>query len=192
MHVLPQYTLVNELPYAVLWRQAGAPEHTRQRLPPGRSCAVHQQRAALPLLATFRPEETGWDWSGGFALQEPGAVLLKVRSRIGKPAEVVAARGRAEPGTGAWTVSLRPHRDRFAPYRLDNCSRNPLGYYQRNCEEAEEVLGPYSSVVYTWDEPRLPRQVRAAPLFSLFRSSYHDRMAAGAETDRTPARRAPR
>ena len=66
------------------------------------------------------------------------------------------ASARKDP-TRAWTVSLRPHRDRFAPYRLDNCSRNPLGYYQRNCEEAEEVLGPYSSVVYTWDEPRLPR-----------------------------------
>ena len=56
-------------------------------------------------------------------------------------------------------VTLQEYRNVFAPYRVDNCTRSLIGYYQKNCETEEEFLRPYGSTVYTWDEPTLSHQL---------------------------------
>lgn len=48
----------------------------------------------------------------------------------------------------------------FAPYRIDNCSAETLHVQQAGCAEQEDVLKPYSSLPYAWDEPSLPHKVR--------------------------------
>lgn len=50
----------------------------------------------------------------------------------------------------------------FAPYRIDNCSAVVLHVQQAGCEDQEDVLQPYSSLPYAWDEPSLPHKVRCS------------------------------
>jgi len=47
----------------------------------------------------------------------------------------------------------------FAPYRIDNCSAEKLHVQQAGCAEQEDVLQPYSSLPYAWDEPSMPHKV---------------------------------
>lgn len=47
----------------------------------------------------------------------------------------------------------------FAPYRIDNCSAEVLHVQQAGCAEQEDVLRPYSSLPYAWDEPSMPHKV---------------------------------
>lgn len=47
----------------------------------------------------------------------------------------------------------------FAPYRIDNCSAEVLHVQQAGCPEQEDVLRPYSSLPYAWDEPSMPHKV---------------------------------
>jgi hypothetical protein len=49
----------------------------------------------------------------------------------------------------------------FAPYRIDNCSAEVLHVQQAGCAEQEDVLRPYSSLPYAWDEPSMPHKVSA-------------------------------
>ena len=58
-----------------------------------------------------------------------------------------------------WSISISEYQAGFDPYRIDNFTSSPLSYYQYKCESAEETLQPYSSAVYTWDEPYLSHKV---------------------------------
>ena len=158
IHVHPQFTLVNCLSYPVFFRQAATSEASQNYLPPGHSCAIHQQNCELPMLVNFRPEEVGWDWSGSFSPSTPGRTLLKLRNRRGGPSGLVEAHIE-ERIMDTFRVTLEEYRNVFAPYRVDNCTRSLIGYHQKNCDTEEEFLRPYGSMVYTWDEPTLPHQL---------------------------------
>ena len=158
IHVHPQFMLVNCLPYPVFFRQAATPEALQNFLLPGHSCAIHQQSGELPMLVNFRPKEVGWDWSGSFSPRTPGRTLLKLRNRRGGPSGLVEAHIE-ERIMDTFRVTLQEYRNVFAPYRVDNCTRSLIGYYQKNCETEEEFLRPYGSTVYTWDEPTLSHQL---------------------------------
>ncbi|EFJ33778.1 hypothetical protein SELMODRAFT_439146 [Selaginella moellendorffii] len=45
---------------------------------------------------------------------------------------------------------------KFMPYRIDNFLKEKLRFYHKKCQKTENVLQPYSSRDYTWDEPCLP------------------------------------
>ena len=158
IHVHPQFMLVNCLPYPIFFRQAATPEALQNFLLPGHSCAIHQQSSELPMLVNFRPKEVGWDWSGSFSPRTPGRTLLKLRNRRGGPSGLVEAHIE-ERIMDTFRVTLQEYRNVFAPYRVDNCTRSLIGYYQKNCDTEEEFLRPYGSIVYTWDEPTLPHQL---------------------------------
>jgi len=58
-----------------------------------------------------------------------------------------------------WTISISEYQAGFAPYRIDNFTGDVLSYYQHKCESAEGMLQPYSSAVYTWDEPYMSHKL---------------------------------
>ena len=51
------------------------------------------------------------------------------------------------------------HGTNFVPYRIDNCSSQLLHIQQEGCLDQEEVLRPYSSLPYVWDEPSRPHRL---------------------------------
>lgn len=110
----------------------------------------------------MRRHAPGWSWSGGAALDTPGEALLKVRQR--SAGETVLLRLDISAGAGGSALAtLSVHEAAFAPYRLDNCSAETLHVQQVGCIEQEDLLRPYSSLPYAWEEPSMPHKVSCAP-----------------------------
>lgn len=61
--------------------------------------------------------------------------------------------------SGVLQIRLSHEAAGFAPYRLDNCTTLTLHLRQQDCHEQEDILRPYSSLNYAWDEPSLPHKL---------------------------------
>lgn len=158
LYMLPAYLLVNRLPTAIELRQHGTTQ-ALQTVPPGAHCSVIWPSPDTPLKLQIRLLEPGCSWSGATALDQPGESLLKLRQKHQGTTRLLQLLVRAVPGGGVVAV-VSGASTAFAPYRIDNCSSVVLHVQQARCLDQEDVLQPYSSLQYTWDEPSLPHQVR--------------------------------
>ncbi|KAL6783764.1 hypothetical protein ACKKBF_B05705 [Auxenochlorella protothecoides x Auxenochlorella symbiontica] len=156
LHLAPRYLLLNSLDAALQYRQQGT--GAEAELGPGVSCPLRWADAGLPLRLCVRLQEAGWLWSGGFGLDSPGDTFIKVRHRDrGETMLLRVGVAAAAAGTLAVTLSHQPAG--FAPYRLENCSLLTLHARQRRVREQQDVLRPYCSLGYAWDEPARPHQL---------------------------------
>jgi hypothetical protein len=156
VHLLPTYLLVNTLQCEVQLRQYGS-ELVLQSVPPGGHCCVLWPDASLQLKLQFRVAEPGWSWSGAAAVDAPGEALVKIRHR--NRGETLLLQLDVAAASSGIVATLSGRQGGFAPYRLDNCSCETIHVQQAGCVEQEDVLQPYSSLPFAWDEPSLPHRV---------------------------------
>lgn len=148
--VMPRYLLVNHTSVPIQYRQ--------QSVPVERSLLIHSctciqwPDARRPLRLNIRIKESGWLWSGGISLESPGDMFVKVRHRHREETMLLQV-DVSMSRSGVLIARLSHQIDGFAPYRLDNCTNEKIHVRQEGCHEQEDVLRPYSSIPYAWDEP---------------------------------------
>ena len=151
--VSPQFVMSNELGAEILYKQQGAFVETR--IPSGDYSAVKWTDVGLPRKLSVRIHEPGWMWSGGFSLDNAGDMFLKLRHRDRGVTHIVRAEISHSSEDGTKRIVLRSNPGAFTPYRLDNCSLETLTVRQRGVADQQDVLRPYCSLNYTWDEPSM-------------------------------------
>ncbi|DBA81627.1 TPA: hypothetical protein ACH3X1_007382 [Trebouxia sp. C0004] len=157
LHVMPRYMLHNNLQAGVQYKQQG--QSVERDLLAGGARAMHWPDVTKPKLRLcLRLHEAGWLWSGGFALDTPGDLFVKIRHREQEVTRLVRV-DVSTSANGVLAVALSEQEKGFAPYRLDNCTGLKLHLRQKGCIEQDDLLRPYSSLDYAWDEPALPHQL---------------------------------
>lgn len=151
--IAPRYVLRNLLDAPIQYKQQGT--GGERELVPGAVCAVRWTDAGLPPRLCVRVQEAGWMWSGGFLLDVPGDLFVKIRHRD-RGITMLVRVDVAITDAGIIHVTLSHNPSGFAPYRIENCSLETLNARQRGVSEQQDVLRPYCSLNYAWDEPTLP------------------------------------
>eukprot|EP00873_Tetraselmis_striata_P001703 jgi/Tetstr1/421967/TSEL_012866.t1 len=152
LHIYPRYILHNGLDKPLLWRQASAHPSRVCSLPPGASTALTWDDSGEPRRVMVRVHEPSWDWSRGFDVDSPGDTFIKLRQQVRGETLLVGVDVSAS-STGCWVATLSNDAAGFAPYRLDNCTSYTLQCRQRSSTARADVLRPYCSLPFAWDEP---------------------------------------
>ena len=155
--VSPRFIIINQLDIPIHYKQLGA--HVEVLVPPGDYSAVQWVNVNLARKLSVRIQEAGWMWSGGFSLEHAGDVFLKLRHRDRGITRVVRADLSQSSNDGSRRIIFRSNPEDFTPYRLDNCSLETLTVRQKDVIDQQDILRPYCSLNYTWDEPSLPHKV---------------------------------
>eukprot|EP00803_Ostreobium_quekettii_P009393 evm.model.scf_204.12 EVM.evm.TU.scf_204.12 scf_204:78769-93194(-) len=155
LHIMPRYVLHNTLNVNLRYRQQGIP--IERELPSGARRNMHWPDASRPLRLNFRVQEAGWLWSGGILLDSPGDMFVKIRHRHREETILVGV-DVSTSRSGVLTATLS-RQEGFAPYRLDNFTSEKLHIRQESWRDQEDILRPYSSVPFAWDEPAAPHRV---------------------------------
>jgi hypothetical protein len=153
LYLLPRYLVRNTMDVPIQYRQQGT--QLERELDPGAARAVRWADAARPLRLCVRVQEAGWLWSGGFSPDVPGDLFVKIRHRD-RGVTMLVRVDVAATGAGTLLVTLSHHPAGFAPYRLENCTLETLHCRQQRVREQQDVLRPYCSLDYAWDEPAQP------------------------------------
>ena len=156
LSISPRYVLHNLLGVPVQVRQQGAPANTDCELQPGGAIAVRWTDTQLPQQLSVRLQEAGWMWSGGFSLERSADLFVKIRHRDRGITMLMRVDVSSNPREEVLHVTLSHNPEGFAPYRIDNCSLEILHCRQVGVREQQDVLRPYCSLMYAWDEPTRP------------------------------------
>ncbi|UPR03907.1 vacuolar protein sorting-associated protein [Chloropicon primus] len=155
VHIRPRFILTNKLDKEIMYRQEGTKiKHT---LKAGGSQAIHADVASETPKLCVKLEDNAV-WSGYFHLDKPGGIQMKMTGS-GQEESMMLQVDVRELSFETWTISISEYQAGFAPYRIDNFTSDILSYFQQNCEPAEGMLKPYSSAVYTWDEPYMSHKL---------------------------------
>ncbi|PSC70464.1 Methionine gamma-lyase isoform A [Micractinium conductrix] len=157
LYLLPRYLLTNTLDVPIQYKQQGT-QHERE-LAAGASRALRWADMLRPPRLCVRVQEAGWMWSGGFELDSPGDLFIKIRHRDRGVTMLVRVDVATSAASGVLQVTLSHHPAGFAPYRIDNCSLETLHARQYRVREQQDVLRPYCSLHYAWDEPAQPHRL---------------------------------
>ncbi|KAG0604647.1 hypothetical protein M758_10G186100 [Ceratodon purpureus] len=168
----PRFLLANSCKRDLCVKQQGTDAF--ERLPVGQHCHLHWTDMTRALLVSVRFSDHGWDWSGGFAPDKLGDTQVKVRNHTSgttqmlrvevstmAPSDTNSNKG-VGPGTGnlgTCLILLSDDETGFMPYRIDNFSMERIRFHQQKCEKMENMLHPYSSFCYAWDEPCDPHRL---------------------------------
>jgi hypothetical protein len=97
----------------------------------------------------LRFDENGWDWSGGFAPDQLGDILLKMRQQSNRSITMVRVdvscpdppesegkmAGGGSRGVGTCVVVISEDKGGFEPYRIENFSTEVRGERKRKFDE---------------------------------------------------------
>ena len=155
VHIRPRFILTNKLNTAIMYRQEGS--KVKHELESNGTEAIHADTLSEDPKLCVKLENNAV-WSGYFHLDKPGGIQMKMAESRGSESMMLQVDVR-ELAFETWSISISEYQAGFDPYRIDNFTSSPLSYYQYKCESAEETLQPYSSAVYTWDEPYLSHKV---------------------------------
>lgn len=151
--VRPQFVMINQLGIEIHYRQQGTFIDTI--ISADDFSAVHWTDVGLPRKLSVRIHEAGWMWSGGFSLDNAGDIFVKLRHRDRGVTQIVRVEISHSSEDGTKKIILRSNPEAFTPYRLDNCSLETLTIRQKGVVDQQDILRPYCSLDYTWDEPSM-------------------------------------
>ena len=163
--IASRFLLVNHMGRPLLVKQEGASAEryvasgSSDRallVRPGTQCPFHwvSSRVSQRRL-TVRFDEYGWEFCSGFDITHVGSFSLNIRNPHAKKHYI--ARVNIEQQGPTLVVTFEPELPRMPPYRIENTSFETLRFFQENVEDAEQVLLPYKSAKYTWDDLSGPR-----------------------------------
>ena len=154
--IVPRYLLHNTLDVPIQYKQQ---DTTLEReLPAGGARAIRWADASRPLRLSMRVQGAGWQWSGGAILDSPGDTFVKIRHRDRGVTMLVRLDVATGP-LGVLCITLSHQPAGFAPYRIENCTLETLHARQLRVREQQDVLRPYCSLNYAWDEPTRPHKL---------------------------------
>uniref|UniRef100_A0A7I4B673 Uncharacterized protein n=1 Tax=Physcomitrium patens TaxID=3218 RepID=A0A7I4B673_PHYPA len=168
----PRFLLANSCKRDLCVKQHGTDAF--ERLPVGQHCHLHWTDVTRPLLVSVRFSDHGWDWSGGFSPEQLGDTQVKVRNHTSGATQMLRVEvsnmtssdtssirgvGSGSGSLGTCLISLSDDETGFLPYRIDNFSMERIRFHQQKCERMENMLHPYSSFCYAWDEPCDPHRL---------------------------------
>ncbi|GBG24825.1 Vacuolar protein sorting-associated protein 13A [Hondaea fermentalgiana] len=143
---------------------------------PGERTPYHWRDASAPREICVRFDEYGWIWSGGFSIDNIGEFYVRLRNEHTHAVYILrvdVALDRANTsGSSTIFITFRPELPSLPPYRIDNLSLQTLRLYQ-----TQQVLLPYHSCPYTWDDLSLSRMLVVESLASSANSSVGGRNA---------------
>ncbi|KAL8141634.1 hypothetical protein V2J09_014666 [Rumex salicifolius] len=124
------------------------------------------------LLVSVRFDDPGWQWSGCFSPDHPGDQQVKMRNYLSGASYMIRVEvqsaddigqdetmGNTFSNSGTNFILLSDDDTGFMPYRIDNFSKETLRVYQQKCETLETIVHPYTSCLYSWDEPCYPHRL---------------------------------
>lgn len=155
--VSPKFVILNQLNSVIQYRQQGTPIDFR--VLPGEFSPVQWTDIGIQKKISVRIQQAGWMWSGGFSLDHAGDIFLKLRHRDRGITRIVRADISHTSDHETKQIIIRSNPNGFAPYRLENCSLETLTIRQKGVPDQQDVLKPYCSLDYTWDEPSLSHQI---------------------------------
>ncbi|CAM6098991.1 unnamed protein product [Calypogeia fissa] len=167
----PRFLLANVSKQVLCYKQQGTDKF--QRLERGKHSQLHWHDVSREFLVSMRIDEHGWDWSGAFAPDQLGDTQVKVRNhttgmmhmlRVEVSSMLASAGGAQIAGPaggslGTYLILLSDDETGFMPYRIENFTLERLRFHQQKCEKMENMLQPYSSCSYAWDEPCRPHRL---------------------------------
>jgi len=204
VHLIPRYIVINESAKAICVCQDGFQDDIRavMVLNPGDKTAMHAQvqsdplstdpttnsqqttsvpeagqNPALPLLLSvrFRPQESGWGWSGPVCAASLGSFCVKIRGQgqggySKQSAETTASQKQAkeklwfavaevQEANPSLIVVFQKQVADAIPYRIENGLRSGSILYQQKGLNQPEVLESGASVSYAWDDLALPHKL---------------------------------
>jgi hypothetical protein len=161
--VAPRFVIVNMVGRSILVKQEGALGDRYVAGPGGRSDALlvkASQRVPFHWAdvtsrdscrtMSVRFDEYGWEWSCDFPIQNVGE--FSVRLRNGHTHARHLARVEVCLVDSTLFIVFQAEQRRLPPYRIENLSFETLHYHQENVNHIEEVLLPYQTDRYTWDD----------------------------------------
>lgn len=152
-----RFLVQNLTPWRLQYRQQGTLVDWELPLCGKRSIQWTDLRS--PRLLSFKIQEAGWQWSGGLDLESAdGDVFLKLRHRVTEETQLIHVETSLSPD-GVLLSTLSKQDSGFAPYRLDNFTSEKIHVRQEGEASQEDVLKPYTSMDYAWDEPSGPQRV---------------------------------
>ena len=155
-HLSPRYVIHNSLKVPLLIRQQDAPNNSIAELKPGKALAARWFDINLPRRYSIRLQEAGWMWSGGFSPERSADLFVKIRHRDRGITMLIRIDATSSPTNDMLHISFSHNPEGFSPYRIENCSLETLHCRQENVQDQQDVLRPYCSLLYAWDEPTLP------------------------------------
>ena len=154
--ITPQFILRNLLDVPIQYKQQDTAGE--REVLTGGVRAVRWTDDSLPPRLCVRVQEAGWLWSGGFQLDAPGDIFVKIRHRD-RGVTMLVRVDVATSHSGSCHITLSHNPAGFAPYRVENCSLETLHARQKSVREQQDVLRPYCSLNYAWDEPTQPHHL---------------------------------
>lgn len=154
--ITPQFILRNLLDVPIQYKQQDTAGE--REVLPGGVRAVRWTDDSVPPRLCVRVQEAGWLWSGGFQLDAPGDIFVKIRHRD-RGVTMLVRVDVATSHSGSCHITLSHNPAGFAPYRVENCSLETLHARQKSVREQQDVLRPYCSLNYAWDEPTQPHHL---------------------------------
>eukprot|EP00743_Colponemidia_sp_Colp-15_P008438 GILK01009172.1.p1 GENE.GILK01009172.1~~GILK01009172.1.p1 ORF type:complete len:1282 (+),score=242.95 GILK01009172.1:355-3846(+) len=144
----PRFVLLNQCPYSIIAAQLDTDRtyilHCQE------FTAFHWQDDKNKPLLTIKFAEVGWEWSGGFRIDEMGDFAVKLNNR--ELNNVYLARIAVTLEDATVFVRLMEEARDYPPYRIENLTAHPLKFKQKGVT-SWEVLNTNQSCAYTWDEP---------------------------------------
>lgn len=150
LHVMPRTVLTNSTSFHFQYRQQGV--RLEKELSINVPQSLHWPDATKPLRLSVRIREAGWMWSGGLRMDVPGDTIIKLRHRVREETKLIQLDVNLQ-SNGVLLAILTHQESGFAPYRLDNFTSEKVHVRQKGKGNQEDILRPYASMPYAWDEP---------------------------------------
>jgi hypothetical protein len=101
-------------------------------------------------VVSVRFDEYGWQWSGGFPIHNVGEFSVRLRNLHTHASYICRVEVFMLQAT--LFVVFQAELRRLPPYRIENMSFATLHYHQEGISHIEDVLLPYQTSRYSWDE----------------------------------------
>lgn len=157
LSVAPEYILVNKAGHVLQYRQQDTIPDSQ--VPINGFSVLQWADSSLPYRICIRLFEAGWMWSGGFDVSSARDTFVKIRHRDRGITMIIHAYTEQMETDGSHRIVLSSSSEDFCPYRLENCSLETLSVRQKGVQDQQDILRPYCSLNYTWDEPSLSQMI---------------------------------
>ena len=149
----PRFIIVNNLKQDFIYHQRNTISQITC-IHPGENIPFHWTDEKAPRQICIRLNDKGWEWSGGFSINELASFSLRIRNSIdSKLSYLVRVRIRIDNASTLIIVS--PENIEFPGYRVENNTRKFMKISQVSSKNYD-ILEPKEKLAYAWDKPMAP------------------------------------
>ena len=149
----PRFIIINNLEQEFVYHQKGSITHLCS-IHPGENIPFHWADKDAPRQICIRLNDKGWEWSGGFEIEELSAFSLKMRNSL-DPNQFYLARVRVKMDNASTLIIVSPENMEFPGYRIENMTSKVMKISQVYSSNFD-LIEPKSKVPYAWDKPMAP------------------------------------